>query len=676
MNTKPYPWLRPPATPLVTHDPYFCIWSNSDQLHAGPTRHWTGQEQKLLGVAIIDGAPYRFLGAAQRMRSLPVLEQVGLEVWPLSTIASFEGGGVRLQLTFTSPLLPSDLDLMSRPVTYVTVAVESADGAAHNIQVFFSAAAVISVDNRNDEVTWARFNLGDLRALSASAARQRVLERSGDNLRIEWGSLYLSALRADVDLWPGYWERGFTSLLNTGAFPTSDDLRQPRRAADEEPHLCASMRFGPVSSQTAARTVMLAYDDRYSIEHMHTRLRPYWRRSGMEIDTLLHTAWQEYEQILQRCVDFDHEMMADLARAGGDQYAVMCALAFRQSVAAHKLVSGAGGAPFFFSKENFSNGCIATVDITYPSSPLFLLLNPELLRGMLTPILDYAASGRWRFPYAPHDLGQYPLANGQVYGGGERSEENQMPVEENGNLLILLALMARVDGNVEYARRYAPLLKQWAEYLVNEGLDPEEQLCTDDFAGHLAHNTNLSVKAIVALACYAKLLEGMGEPTEAARYQALARSMAAEWEQRALDDRHYRLTFDHPGTWSQKYNLVWDRLLGLGVFSPEVARTEVAYYLQKQNRYGLPLDSRREYTKLDWIFWCSALAESDDDFRAMIAPTWTWANETPSRVPLSDWYETVDGTAHHFQARSVVGGLFIKLLLDEPLWQKWLNRSR
>ncbi|RPI96606.1 MAG: DUF5127 domain-containing protein, partial [Chloroflexi bacterium] len=205
MTPSPYPWLRPPATPLVTHDPYFCIWSNSDQLTGGPTRHWTGQEQKLLGIALVDGAPYRFLGAAQRLRDVPVLQQTALEVWPLRTIAVFEGAGVRLRLTFTSPLLPADLDLLARPVTYISFAVESTDGAAHSVQVFFSAAAVISVDNRNDEVTWSRFHLGELGALSASAAQQRVLERSGDNLRIEWGSLYLAAPSADADLWPGYW---------------------------------------------------------------------------------------------------------------------------------------------------------------------------------------------------------------------------------------------------------------------------------------------------------------------------------------------------------------------------------------------------------------------------------------------------------------------------------------
>jgi hypothetical protein len=398
------------------------------------------------------------------------------------------------------------------------------------------------------------------------------------------------------------------------------------------------------------------------VEYLHQKLRPWWRREGATIADVLRVAADEQEQIFARCVAFDEKLVADLTAAGGAKYAAICALAYRQAIGAHTLAASVDGEPLFFSKENFSNGCIATVDVTYPSAPLFLLLQPKLLEGMLTPILHYASLPRWKFPFAPHDLGQYPLANGQVYGGGERTQDDQMPVEECGNMIILCAALARRTGSAEYAARYWGLLTRWAAYLKEKGLDPEKQLCTDDFAGHLGHNANLSLKAIVALTGYAQLANCLGHKQTAEEYRDSAKAMADQWQAMADDGDHSRLAFDRPGTWSQKYNLVWDRLLGLGLFSESVAAREVAFYKTKLDKFGLPLDIRKTYTKNDWIIWSATLATNRADFQAIVDPIFDWLDQTPSRVPLTDWYETTDGRQVGFQGRSVVGGFFIKLL--------------
>jgi hypothetical protein len=671
------PALRPPATPLVTHDPYFSVWSMSNELNGSATRHWTGSEQPMTGWINVDGTTYRFMGATPRwVEALKPLKQTSLRVTPTRTLYTFDGAGVKLAITFLTPALPHDLDILSRPVTYLEWSVSSADGQPHRVKLYVDAPAALAVDRPDQVAMWSRHKVGDLDVARIGAVEQKMLTRSGDDLRIDWGYFYLAVPPGPGSVrTAGTRARYRPQYAKTLELPPSRDLEPADFGTRDTPLVAAAVDLGTVAGEAKSSYFILAYDDLYSIEYLQRKLRPYWRKKGFGIEELLAAAQRDYVTLAHRSKQFDDELTADLVKAGGPKYAAVAVLAYRQAVAAHKLTRDIDGRPLHFSKENFSNGCIATVDVTYPGAPLFLLLQPKLIRGQLDPIFMYAATGRWPWPYAPHDLGQYPLANGQVYGGGEENEDRQMPVEESGNVIILVAALAKAEGNAAYAKQWWPLLTRWAEYLREKGMDPENQLNTDDFAGHSAHNANLSLKAIVALAAYSTLAADIGEKNAAAEYRKLAESMASRWKQMAADGDHYRLTFDRAGTWSQKYNLVWDKLLGLKLFDPEIARTEIAYYKTRQGKYGLPLDSRNDYTKLDWIYWTATMASAQADFETLTAPVFSFLNETPDRVPMTDWYWTTTGKHRGFQARSVVGGVFIKMLEDGAMWRKWASKK-
>lgn len=660
--------FRPPAVPLVTFDPYLSIWSCADHLTDRNTQHWTKHEHSLVSLIRVDGRTFRLMG--DDPADLPPLPQTGLTVTPTRSIYEFENASVRVTLTFMRPALPEDLDAFALPLSYITWEVWSVDGKSHAVSLYDSTSSELAVNRTSEKVVWAREKAGRLTALRVGTVEQPVLGSSGDDIRINWGYAYAAASASEASAAIGADKTLLDSFVSGGALPAQDDAQMPRAVDDDQPVMAFDFNLGNVGAAPVMRQVIVAYDEIYAIKYFGQKLPPYWKRHGATAAEMLQNASREYPKLAQRCAKFDDELMADLTKAGGAQYAQMCALAYRQCAAACGLAADANNQPLFFTKENTSNGDIATVDVFFPMDPQWLLLSPTLAKATLVPILSYAASPHWKFPNAPHDLGTYPIASGRDDGG------EGMPVEESGNMLILCDAVSQITGDSQWLSLWWPKLTQWAKYLENYGLDPENQLCTDDFMGHLAHNANLSVKAILGLAAYGNLCKMRGDNQDAGRYAELAKADAAHWVKAAADGDHFRLAFDKPNTWSQKYNLVWDRILGLNVFPPSVAQMEVAHYKKVMQHYGVPLDSRTHLTKTDWSCWSASLADNQADFEAIISPIYDYLNHTTARSPFVDSYVTDDIHSDGMHARPVIGGVFIKMLTDRAVWEKWASRDK
>jgi hypothetical protein len=788
-----------PSYPLITHNTYFSIWSNSDKLNESVTTHWTGKEQSLIGIIKVDDKFYRFMGQSSKQYNtivatgdersenvkyqiegtapnnwekpsfndqdwktgltpfgdnrskagttwtgkdiwirkkfnltkiptgrimlklfhddgaevylngqniikksgangdyemieltddaksklitgenllaihcnntgggtwidaglseeienktdseIKLAKQTGVKVTATQTTYQFKCAGVNLDVTFTSPLILNNLVLLSSPVSYITYNVIANDGKKHSVSIYQGVSTNVAVDQPNQEVNVSAYAKNGLQILKAGTVEQSILQKKGDNVRIDWGYMYVAAKGA----------KQYTTTQDNAinSFYGSSKQQPALLTTGKKLVLNSIFNLGTVGSNVVSKYMLLGYDDIYSVQYFKANLKPWWRNQpGATMDGALIKAASNYVATMALCNKTDVQIYNDAFRAGGKEYAKLCAMAYRQSIPAHQLVKSPQGDLLFLSKENFSNGSINTVDVTYPSAPLYLLYNPALMKGMLNGIFYYSESGKWKKPFAAHDLGTYPLANGQTYG-------EDMPVEESGNMIILTAAIIAAEKNPAYAKKHWKTLTVWTNYLAQAGFDPENQLCTDDFAGHLAHNINLSVKAIVAIGAYAKMAGMLGEKAAAAKYGKLAKELAAKWIDKADAGDHYALVFDNKNTWSQKYNMVWDKVLKLNLFPQSVYNKEIKYYLTKQNEYGLPLDSRKTYTKSDWILWTATMAANPADFKALVDPIYKFATETPSRVPLSDWHETTTGKMVGFQARSVVGGYFMKVL--------------
>ncbi|MDQ6890814.1 MAG: DUF4965 domain-containing protein, partial [Bacteroidota bacterium] len=619
---------KAPAYPLITHDPYFSIWSMNDTLNAAPTKHWTGADQPLSGLIKVDGKTYRVIGSESKayeniaatgddqpytvkysetqpadewqnisfndaawktgqapfsdnkrkgetlwnthdlwtrriinlnktnynklflkikhddnievylngegiynykgwlgkFQYIPIedaiqqklkkgknvlaihiantaggayldagmvnepeikmnpgviaAQQKNVTINATQTIYDFTCGPVDAAITFTSPLLIKDLDLLSRPVSYITYSVKANDEKKHDVQIYFGASTDVATNTPSQEVSWSAYTAKQLNILKAGTKEQPVLQKKGDDLRIDWGYMYVAtpvAAKAKqyVTKADNYVD-GFLKMADQKTIKWRPPVTYKNLV------LNTIIDLGKVGDDAKEQYFLLGYDDIYSVQYFHQNLRPWWNKKGDQtIENQLSLAATEYKSVMEKCEDWNKTLYNDLVNAGGEKYAGLCLIAYRQSVAAHKLLQSPQGEILFLSKENFSNGSINTVDITYPSAPLYIAYNPELLKGMMNGIFYYSETGQWKYPFAAHDLGTYPIANGQTYGEG-------MPVEESGNMTILVGAIAKAEGNADYAKKHWKTLTTWTDYLMNNGFDPANQLSTDDFAGHLA----------------------------------------------------------------------------------------------------------------------------------------------------------------------------------------------
>ena len=585
--------------------------------------------------------------------------QKSVDVLATSTYYTFSCGPVELDVVFTAPQLIDDLDLLSTPINYVSYRVRSLDKKAHDVQFYMETTPELAINESNQPTVARTLSKNGISYVEAGSIDQPICDRRGDLICADWGYAYLASVNGagkSVSLGDYYGMK--ESFEKNGTLATAK-TKWTTRKEEDNPAMAYVHNLGSVSNSGKEGFMMLGYDDIYSIEYMYEKRMGYWKHDGkVTIFDAFEKLRDNYQAIMERCRALDELIYDDAEKAGGKKYAEICSASYRQVISAHKLFTDKEGNLLWFSKENNSNGCVNTVDLTYPSAPLFLVYNPDLQKAMMTSIFEYSASGRWNKPFPAHDLGTYPIANGQVYGG-------DMPIEEGGNMVILAAAISKIEGNADHVKKYWDLLTMWTNYLVEYGQDPENQLCTDDFAGHWAHNANLSVKAIMGIAGYSEMAHILGLEDVAEKYAGIAKKMAVKWEEMANEGDHYRLAFDRENTWSQKYNIIWDKMWNLNLFPNNVIDKEINYYLMKQNPYGLPLDSRKEYTKSDWVMWTAAMSPDQATFEKFINPLYKYINETTSRVPISDWHHTDSGEWVGFKARSVIGGYWMQVLMDK-----------
>ncbi len=633
--------MKLPAYPLITVDPFFSIWSKSDKLYDSNTVLWCGLKKELTGKINVDGRIYRFMGLGKE----PIIPQTALEVTPYITFYTFENADFALTVKFWTPLLLDNLYDLSLPCSFIEYDIRFNDSKKHTVNISLSMHENFCY-NIKKSVMKKIVSMSCGKAAVMGRKTQKPIYKSGDAVAADWGYFYLFGGEPAVNKNSVSSDCSLTVVKNASCF-----------------HIAA-------------------FDDIYSIEYMGTKYKGLWTEKHKTIENAVSYCFNHKEELYNRLLK-QNKMILNDAKIYGNDYCHILTAAARQVLAAHKLFRNSKGELLYFSKECNSNGCINTVDVTYPAIPMFLLYRPELVKAMLTGIFAFSRTDAWRNDFAPHDIGQYPIANGQVYGLNRiyyhkkkvlfQMKKNvlnpacHMPIEECGNMLIASYAYFVLTNDKSQLEANYDLLKKWNYYLIKCGVTLENQLCTDDFAGHSEKNVNLAVKSIMGIACFSKISEALEEEDHSFE---IAKANAQKLIKLSKTKNGY-LSFSvgEEKSWSLKYNLIWDILFGFNLFDKSIYAYEIKQYHKMKNRFGTPLDYRKDFTKTDWMLWASCLDSTEQTTKAFSECIVKYLETTSDKNCFTDWYDTVTASECGFNHRSVQAGLWMPVLKNKLMKQ-------
>ncbi|KAL9111553.1 MAG: hypothetical protein Q9227_004041 [Pyrenula ochraceoflavens] len=471
----------------------------------------------------------------------------------------------------------------------------------------------------------------------------------------EWGNWYYSTANvetlthqsgADVDV------RG--QFINNGVLDDTEDTNF-RAINDRYPVFAFAKDLGNVTSAVDTLFSISLHQDlavQFEGASGNVSLPSLWKSYYSNDLDAIDFFYNDYSTISSLSTDFNNKVQSDSQAAGGDELYTLTALAARQAFGAVELTN-TPDTPYLFLKEISSDGNVQTVDVIFPTSPIFLYTNPMLLKILLDPLYINQEAGFWPLQFTIHDLGaHFPNATGHNDGNAE-----PQPLEECGNIIIMTLAYAQRASDTAFLTQHYDILRQWNDFLVAEALIPLEQISTDDFAGSLVKFTLLLFPA--------SALATLDVP---AHFDDLAFAILKTLTVPACF-KHTTLNYGNSSSWGILYNLYGDRLLSLGLVNQSVYDMQSAFYPTVASTYGVPLDTRHNYTKNDWEIWAASIA-SPDTKSLFISDIAKWIGETTTSNPVTDLYDTIDGGQAYqnnapigFVARPVVGGWFAPLAL-------------
>ncbi|THH32901.1 hypothetical protein EUX98_g1248 [Antrodiella citrinella] len=598
-NATPF---NPAAVPLAVRSPYLSAWlaqgSGTPLNGAWPT-FWTGQIVGWAGYIKVDGVTYNFLGDPD-VAGAQKASQKSLEFTSTQSIFVMTAGPVDLTVTFLSPVEPTDLAKQSFPFSYLTLSAAPNDNKTHSVQLYTDISAEWVSGDTSLIANWSSTTAGSILTHQVQLVTQTPFGEVND--RIQQGSAFYSTLNI----------RGATfqtgqdivvraEFIANGSLANTQDT-DFRAVSDRWPVFAYAHNLGTISAATSPVVLSVGHVRDPAIEYIiaggaiQQRSLFFWS-SFSAVSAAISSFLDDFSNALTRAKAFDAQVSKDASAISAD-YVSIVALSIRQVFGAVELtVSKMGSGKFntsdvmMFMKEISSDGNVNTVDVVFPSWPAFLYTNAALGKLLLLPLFEYQVTGQYPNKWSIHDIGaSYPKALGPNDG-----DDEPMPVEESGNILIMTLSHVQRTGDKSLITTYVfDLLDQWTQFLITDSLIPANQISTDDFAGSLANQTNLAIKGIVGIKAMAEIASLVGDTARSANYSLIASSYVTQWQTfaTASGGKHLTLSYGNDTSWGLSYNLFADKLLGTNVFPEAIFEMQTSWYSTVANAFGVPLDTR------------------------------------------------------------------------------------
>jgi Domain of unknown function (DUF5127)/Domain of unknown function (DUF4965) len=382
------------------------------------THHRTGAVKGWEGMIRVDGTTYEWMGAASGGGSPPVshvAKQNSVTTTPTQTVFSLTAGPVNISVTFLSPVEYNDIQRQSIPLSLVFVTAESNDGKSHAVQVYSDITGEWATGDLSQVVTWNISNSNGMKTWTIE--RESPIPFGESNDYPNWGqAVYVTsedatyASGADVDIRSSFVKNGKLNNTNDNNF---------RCAQCNWPVVGFAYDLGKVKKASKPVQFVVGHLREQNVQILNEPQEALWKSYWKDASSMIKFFWNDVATSMSRANALDSTLLKDAYKVGGQAYADIISFSLRQAIGGTEF-GGNKSSPVLYMKEISSDGNMQTVDMLFPSLPVFYHLNADFIKYSLEPLFYQMENGHWPKAFSIHDIGShYPNATGHADGSEE-----------------------------------------------------------------------------------------------------------------------------------------------------------------------------------------------------------------------------------------------------------------